>query len=153
MKLLKYSLAIIFLAISVYLLVFRPFRVVMVIGESMTPTLHPYQLVVAYKTSNFKKGDVVIIDSIETETIIKRIKYVPGDKYSYYIDYSGMLLLPDNKKDLYNFLQNHHNTKRVMNFEIQKDYYFVLGDNLDKSDDSRRFGPISKSYIKYKVIM
>ena len=56
MKLLKYSLAIIFLAISVYLLVFRAFRVAMVIGESMTPTLHPYQLVIAFKTSNFKKS-------------------------------------------------------------------------------------------------
>ena len=46
---LKYSLIIIFLAISVYLLAYRPFRVVMVIGESMTPTLKPFQLVLAYK--------------------------------------------------------------------------------------------------------
>lgn len=150
---LKYSLIIIFLAISVYLLAYRPFRVVMVIGESMKPTLKPFQLVLAYKTDKLKTGDVVIIDSIEAETLIKRIKYVSGDKYSYYMDYSGMILMPDNKKDLYNFLQNHHNYNRVMTFQIKKDYYFVLGDNLENSDDSRRFGPVAKSYIKYKVIM
>ena len=153
MKLLKYSLSIIFLAISVYLLAFRPFRVVMVIGESMTPTLKPYQLVLAYKTDKIKTGDVVLIDNMESDTLIKRIKYVAGDKYSYYIDYSGMILMPDDKKDLYNFLHDHHNRNRVMTFEIKKDYYFVVGDNPEKSDDSRRFGPIAKSYIKYKVSM
>jgi hypothetical protein len=36
--------------------------------------------------------------------------------------------------------------------KLAKNSYFVLGDNSAESDDSRRFGPIHKDQIMYKVI-
>ena len=33
-----------------------------------------------------------------------------------------------------------------------KDRYFLRGDNYKNSEDSRFFGPVEKSDIKYKVI-
>jgi type IV secretory pathway protease TraF len=40
----------------------------------------------------------------------------------------------------------------VQEYKLGKDSYFVVGDNLNNSDDSRRFGPIKEDEIIYKVI-
>ena len=34
-----------------------------------------------------------------------------------------------------------------------KNHYYLIGDNLDKSDDSRRFGSVEEKDILYKVIL
>ena len=38
-------------------------------------------------------------------------------------------------------------------FLLEKDEYFILGDNRSVSNDSRSFGPISKAQIIGKVVI
>ncbi len=40
----------------------------------------------------------------------------------------------------------------VMKQIVPKNHVYLLGDNLNNSDDSRRFGPVEKKDIMYKVI-
>jgi type IV secretory pathway protease TraF len=39
-----------------------------------------------------------------------------------------------------------------MHLVIPKNQYYLLGDNRDESDDSRRFGSIHKESIIYKIV-
>jgi nickel-type superoxide dismutase maturation protease len=34
----------------------------------------------------------------------------------------------------------------------ERGHYFLIGDNLDDSNDSRHFGAVTKNYIKGKVV-
>jgi len=34
----------------------------------------------------------------------------------------------------------------------ERGHYFLVGDNLDDSDDSRHFGAVTREYIKGKVV-
>jgi type IV secretory pathway protease TraF len=40
----------------------------------------------------------------------------------------------------------------MMELKVPKNHYYLVGDNLDESDDSRRFGTIDEKDILYKVI-
>lgn len=41
--------------------------------------------------------------------------------------------------------------KRVQNIN-ERGHYFLIGDNLEDSNDSRNFGSVTREYIKGKVI-
>jgi signal peptidase I len=41
----------------------------------------------------------------------------------------------------------------MMELKVPKGHYYLIGDNLDKSDDSRRFGSVEEKDILYKVIL
>jgi nickel-type superoxide dismutase maturation protease len=47
--------------------------------------------------------------------------------------------------------QNSELIKRVERIN-ERGHYFLVGDNLDDSNDSRHFGAVSKEYIKGKVV-
>jgi hypothetical protein len=40
----------------------------------------------------------------------------------------------------------------MMELKVPKNHYYLVGDNLPKSDDSRRFGTVDENEILYKVI-
>ena len=40
----------------------------------------------------------------------------------------------------------------MMELKVPKNHYYLIGDNLNESDDSRRFGTIEDNEILYKVI-
>jgi signal peptidase I len=138
------------LVISLY---FNPYKIIMVVGSSMYPTLKSHQLVLAKKIDKIERGDIVVALNDSREIIIKRVAYLPGECYQVVLEpgFSEPKMIQDlTGSELIFFLVD--NRCMIIDCKIPKGHYFLLGDNKNNSDDSRRFGTIEKKDIIYKVI-
>jgi len=146
---------IVSLAIGCILLLlayFQPYKLVVVVGQSMYPTYKSGQIVLAKKTKYFKKSDVVVALSDDRSLIVKRILYTPEEYYYYVMKKEGYYKLV-----IDNSYRSIVKTKNIddaymMELKVPKNHYYLIGDNLDNSDDSRRFGTLEENEILYKVI-
>jgi signal peptidase I len=146
---------IVSLAIGCILLLlayFQPYKLVVVVGQSMYPTYKSGQIVLAKKTKYFKKSDVVVALSDDRSLIVKRILYTPEEYYYYVMKKEGYYKLV-----IDNSYRSIVKTKNIddaymMELKVPKNHYYLIGDNLDNSDDSRRFGTVEENEVLYKVI-
>jgi signal peptidase I len=130
----------------------QPYKLVVVVGESMMPTYKNGQILLAKKTKDFKKSDVVVALSDDRTLIVKRILYIPGEYYYYMMKKDGTNQLIINNS-YHNILEiKNIDDAYMMELEVPKKHYYLIGDNLGKSDDSRRFGTLDENEILYKVI-
>lgn len=131
----------------------QPYKLVVVVGQSMMPTLRDGQVVLAKRESKYNRGDIVVVKDAESNILIKRIIFRPGDYYYFIIDSDRfeMRFLSDNSfRSILEAKSKYGHA--VVEYKLGKDSYFVVGDNLNNSDDSRRFGPIKYDEIIYKVV-
>lgn len=135
-----------YVGIIILVLLFKHFLYtpIVVHGESMMPTLHDKDIMILDKISprisGYKRFDIVVV-KIPGETLIKRIVGLPGEKIEYK---DGKLYINDKVvKDKY----NNDNTEDFFSITLDKNQYFVLGDNRGNSVDSRIVGPINKNKI------
>ena len=112
---------------------------VIVVGESMLPTLKEGQLLLLnkydYKFNNIERYDVVVIKR-KNEELIKRIIGLPGE----HIEYKDNNLYINKEKieTKYNFDTEDFTLEEICNCDkIPEDKYLVLGDNRGNSLDSR----------------
>jgi signal peptidase I len=134
------------------LLYYRPFRIVIVDGISMNPTFHHGQILIGYKTNNINRNDIVVCDTGDG-TIIKRVKYIGGDHISYLLDIKGLnsiLLEGYDTKELLKLKKTYGSLLTIT--KVPSNSFYVLGDNLQHSDDSRRFGTLAREEISYKIL-
>lgn len=131
-------------------MVVNPFKLIVVVGNSMYPTLKSGNILVAKKADHFNRGDIVIAKAEDDDIIIKRVYAVPGDRIWYYFK-DKKYFLEDNYFDIHNFILSNPN-EPLYEYKIQEEFYFLVGDNINNSEDSRDFGVISKQSILYKVI-
>ncbi len=130
----------------------QPYKLVVVVGRSMMPTYKNRQILLAKRTKDFKKSDVVVALSDDRQLIVKRILYTPEEYYYYMMKKDGTLeLIVDNS---YRSILDNKNLDDayMMELKVPKNHYYLIGDNLNESDDSRRFGTIEDNEILYKVI-
>lgn len=131
----------------------QPFRVN---GPSMQPNLHTNNLVLvnllAYDFGSPQRGDVIVfhppIPTDPGEYYVKRIIAVPGDT----VKLTATAVYVDGKKLDEPYINtlgpaDIENPDVVPTITLQKDQYWVMGDNRDNSQDSRFFGPIFRSAI------
>ena len=114
-----------------------------VTGDSMSPALKPGDLVIYSRESGeYSRGDMVVCD-VEGIRIIKRVAGIPGDIVKQ--DENG-------KVRILNGLNEWKADRQSMPQEIflNRDEYFLLGDNRDMSVDSRdeRIGPVPGERIE-----
>lgn len=134
-------------------LYFNPYKVIMVVGNSMYPALKSHQLVLAKKVDKIERGDIVVAYNDARETIIKRVAYLPGECYQVILEpgFSEPKMIQDlSPPELIFFLVD--SRCMIIDCKIPKGQYFLLGDNKNNSDDSRRFGTIEEKDIIYKVV-
>ncbi|MDE6673099.1 MAG: signal peptidase I [Ruminococcus sp.] len=132
------------LILTISIIFFYKYQIVIVNGNSMIPTLKSGQILIANK--NFKDinySDIVIFDltykesesqNDVTERVIKRVIALPGDRIS---SNNGRLTINSLTYNDYSFFSD---TEQLI---LKSNELFVVGDNASGSSDSRVFGAIS----------
>lgn len=142
--------------IVVYLFLLQPHQVR---GASMDNTFHNGQYIltskISYRLGPPKRGDVIVFMSPKNNDIdfIKRVIGLPGDSIS--VEQGKVFVNDEPLKESY----LHSQTAVFPNGFLQADQtvkvpegeYFVMGDNRERSSDSREFGFIPKQAIIGKV--
>ena len=133
------------------------FSPIAVKGESMLPTLADKDRLVISKVTSIDRFDIIVFQAPDQdENYIKRVIGIPGDTVEIkddvlYINgkaYKEAYVNKNINRTIYNketgdfHLQDYTSEKT-----IPEGYYFVLGDNRWKSNDSREFGLISSKSI------
>lgn len=127
-------------------------------GKSMNPTIKENDVVIRdnryYRNHQVKINDVIsfckVIPNGEEKKLIKRVVAVEGDT----VDVSGVLIKINGVKinDCGSNGITLPNKERVTKYTLQKNEYYVLGDNRRHSLDSRDFGIVTSDEIKGKII-
>lgn len=149
-KIVIISLAII-IPIRYYLV--QPF---FVNGHSMDPNFNDkdYILVdkLGYRLNQPKRGDVIVLKYPEdpSEYFIKRIIGLPGET----VNVKNSVVTIYNKQNPDGLVLNESaylpqglTTPGELNYRLDENEYFVMGDNRPNSSDSRRWGALHKSFI------
>jgi signal peptidase I len=168
-------LEVLIIAVVLYIAIWSALQTVRVDGESMVGTLQNNDLLLASKISYYfgdpQRGDIVVLipPSDPTKDFIKRIIGIPGDT----IEIDGnksptaVLIKPGGKgpwqrlKEPYlpepwetmNFccLPSGMQSSTAEPLNIPAGMYFVMGDNRNKSSDSRVFGLVARNKILAKA--
>ena len=158
-KALKYILISIFIASVITILLNKyiasAFRIE---GNSMYPVLMDRERIIiskiAIKKGNINRNDIVVFykPNNPKKSIIKRVIGLPGEV----IEINKGEIYINNKKIDQPFLRNknksNHESINMKPLLIKQNCYFVVGDNIKKSVDSRNFGAVPKKYIYGKAI-
>lgn len=134
------------------------FSPVTVSGESMMPAYKDRNKVIVGKITKIEHFDTVVFKSPNSnENYIKRVIGLPGDTVEVEDDILFINgkehkepYLSETKKSLtQNVRLTDDFTLREVTGEskVPKDCFFVMGDNRNRSNDSRRFGFVSKEAL------
>lgn len=151
------------------------FTIFIIDGPSMEPNFHTNQLVLVSRiglfSEKYKRGDPMVLKfpgDPEHKKYIKRLVGLPGDTFQIknntvyindqpvaeeYIRPVGELFLPStyDTVELQFEAEELHKIGRVQTkpdvsrIVLSKNQYFLLGDNRENSNDSRRWYPASRS--------
>ncbi|MCP4131647.1 MAG: signal peptidase I [bacterium] len=129
-------------------------------GSSMEPNLKKGEKIILTKIGTPEKGAVILINSpIENDRVLlKRIIAVYGDT----VEVRNKIIYINDQKTRFSW-KTLSSDKRIfpMNFtyrdnmpavKLQRKEFFVIGDNLDYSFDSRAFGAINEDMIVGRMI-
>lgn len=124
------------------------YQLILIHGESMSPSYHNMQLVIINKYfKNYTYGDVIAFQCEGLNTIlIKRIVACPGDKVQIQED---QLYVNDEISNVYPLDTFAYAGIAENTMHLEDGQYFVIGDNIAQSKDSRysEVGCVSKATI------
>lgn len=147
LEIISASLLAIFIAGFIRIFFFDTY---IVTNKSMSPTLDEGDEILLIKKSfilNRIKNFDIIVFRMGENNLVKRVIGKEGDRIEII---NGEIYLNNNllKYEYYNFEE-----KDNISYTIGHKQYFVLGDNVFVSEDSRSFGLINESYIIGQVIL
>lgn len=126
---------------------FQPF---LVQGSSMEPNFYQgdYLIVdeLSYRIREPRRGEVIVFKYPGNPRLrfIKRIIGLPGEEIK--IE-NGHIFINGKILDESDYLSEEVVTEGFVEIKLNKNEYFVLGDNRTMSSDSRRWGPLPKKNI------
>ncbi|NLC55297.1 MAG: signal peptidase I [Armatimonadetes bacterium] len=120
-------------------------------SRSMEPTLRVGDYVLinrrAYQHRLPALGDIIALNTLDREEVwLKRVVAGPGDV----IELRGGVLYRNGQACHEPYIQEvgHYSFPR---YRVPRNHVFVLGDNRDRSEDSRVWGPLRRDYIVGRV--
>lgn len=117
-------------------------------GESMEPTYHDSDIVrctTDFTAETLKRGEVIAYNN-DGKIVVKRIIALPGEEIAVmdrYVYIDGVRMDKENVDDA--------GILAVKSVRLEVNEYFCLGDNREKSRDSRYTGPVQYENIRYRV--
>ena len=122
-------------------------------GESMAPKLRQddYLLVRRFEGHNRQpvRGDIVVVATPE-RIQLKRIVALPGEHVAFS---DGMLIINgDRLVEPYLHGLPPYLGLDESNYALERDEYFVMGDNRTHSTDSRHYGPVKRVQIEGRAV-
>lgn len=136
----------------IILFVYQPVKVE---GGSMEPGLEDQERIfinkLVYRWEKIERGDIVVFRYPRDphKSFIKRVIGLPGDRVRIafgHVYLNGRLISESYVPD--DFLD----TRSYPETTVPPNAYFVLGDHRSMSNDSRDFGPVSRTYIYGKAV-
>ena len=142
------------IVIGIVLVMLCFFRRTVVNGHSMDSTFFHGQNLICERTEynnnvTIDNGDIVVVDSEVFGTlIVKRVIGTPGDT----IQIKDNVVYLNGKALEEDYINEPMVTEDIAAFVLGEGEYFVMGDNRNKSADSRRIGPVKESEMYGKVV-
>jgi len=128
-----------FVVLVLVLIFFLLFRTSIVYGDSMEPTVKAGDFVIAYRWGDPSFRDIVLF-KIGHQLRIKRVLGCPGDT----IRFNQGALYRNNEIVQ---LQTNYSQREDFEITVPSDSYFLVGDNMFVSADSRNLGTVSRQQI------
>lgn len=138
------------LRLTIFFVVIHQFFLFGIIpSESMYPTLQVKDFVLYKKTSAIERGDIVLFRHPlnEEEIMVKRAIGLPGDTVEIK---DGHIYVNDEV-----WKADYVQAKPMFEYEkatVPDNHYFVLGDNINASEDSVSFGFVKQENIMGKAV-
>lgn len=141
---------------------YSPFRLGVVVGESMTPTLQPNYVFVLdrgfYEHTSPTRGEIVVAVA-HGETCIKRVAAGPGEDL-WLIQYASNgsdsryseVVKPHEVAQVQKLLSRHPLIGRIQRVRVPEGKVFLVGDAQNISFDSRNYGFVPIGQIKGRVL-
>lgn len=131
---------------AVAIWIYLSFRIGIISGKSMMPTLAPGDRYIvdlrAYCHAGPRRRDIVVFRSGD-DLLVKRIIGLPGDNIVIFL---GQVYVNDRPLEE-PYLYDRPIVENPLQVEVPKGRLFVLGDSRNNSDDSRYFGTISMDVV------
>ncbi|MFH1648659.1 MAG: signal peptidase I [Patescibacteria group bacterium] len=153
---------ILFIVVAVFVVVYVFVgQLLEVTGDSMLPNFEDKEQIIAEKISvkfkDLERGEIVIFRHPEQrdKLLIKRVIGLPGESFKLdegYVYINGEKLGEDYIKEKA-VTGSGSVIKENVEYEIANDSYIFLGDNREKSTDSRDWGAVSKDLIVGRGIL
>ena len=152
------ELALVLTTVLLVVLALRTFVVepYVISGISMEPTFTDSERLLISKFAprweSLGRGDIVIFDSPREpgKRLIKRVIGLPGEMV---LIQDGVVFVNGRRIDEPYLDPATHDYSQMRAVHLETDEFFVLGDNRDRSNDSRMIGPIGKAAMIGKALV
>lgn len=154
--LLKFAIVALIIVIPIRMWIAQPF---VVSGESMYPTFDNGQYLIideiSYILGNAQRGDVVVFryPNDTKRFFIKRVIGLPNEKII--VNNGEVTIINKEHPDGFKMIEPYINEKFFTGstYETKDNEYFVMGDNRNRSSDSRFWGILPKNLMIGKVFL